>query len=101
MIYNIITLHIPRRVATKIHWGEGGRINVSQNHLPPNSDSPRISPTLFKKFRKIQTFLVNSQNFFLKKLQFLGGHPPGILNRGDASLPSPWVATPMHIPKLI
>ena len=73
----------------------GGQIQVSQNHLPPNSDFSSDFAHFILEIPENPNFSVNIQKIFFKNCDFWGGHPPRILNRGDMYPPSPPVATPM------
>ena len=90
--------HTARGVATKFRLGRedgfrlGGRIHVSENHLPPNSDFSSDFAHFVLKILKNLEILVSVQEFFLKNCDFRWGHPPGILNRGGGGgkrTPSP------------
>ena len=80
-----------RGVATKFRLG--GRIQVSQNHLPPNSDFSSDFAHFISEIPENPNFSVNIQKIFLKNRDFWRGasprnsepgghvpHPPG----GDA-----------------
>ena len=61
-------------------------IQVSQNHLTPNSDFSQDFAHIFGNPEKYK-ILVHIQFFFLKLSRFLGGNSAEILNRGGGHVP--------------
>ena len=81
-----------RGVATKF-W-LGGRIQVIQNHLPPNSDFSWDFAHFISEIPENPNFSVNIQKIFLKNRDFWGDIPPEFWTGGTCP-PIPPVATPM------
>ena len=67
----------------------GGRIQVSQNHLPPNSDFSSDFGNFSLEIFETLKVLTNLQNFFLKS-RYFGGHPPEFRTGGRVPHPTRW-----------
>ena len=76
-----------RGVATNFRLGgttpdRGGRIQVSQNHLPPNSDFSSVFAHFVWEILENPKVLANIPKIFFKNRDFWGDIPPGFSNRG-------------------
>ena len=79
----------------------GGQIQVSQSHLPPNSDFSSDFAHFISEIPENPNFSVNIQKVFFKNRYFWGGHPSRNYEPGEHVPPIPPVATPMvrHLPR--
>ena len=79
-------------------WGwipTGGRIQVSQNHLPPNSKfSSDFGHFILKMLKDLKILANLYQEFFLKNT-ISGGYPPQFQTGGTSCAPIPPVTTPI------
>ena len=90
-----------RGVATNFRLGDGfrlgGRIQVNENHLPPNSYFSSDFGHIILEISENLKILTNKLKNFIKNRDFWGDIPPEFRTGGDTSPPSPPVATPiMH-----
>ena len=74
-------MEMTRGVATKFQLGGqiptgGGQIQVSQNHLPPNSDFSSDFTYFISKIPENLNISVNIQKIVFKNLDFWGDIPP-------------------------